>query len=72
MKYYWEEDFLLVQEAIKVKSACDSQRSLISLEASMYSFGGKYADDAGGSNANETIIDLSDPSAKEALAAFGF
>lgn len=72
LKYYWEEDFLIVQEAIKVKSACASQQSLIALEASMYGFGGKYADDSGGSNANETIIDLSDPSAKEALAAFGF
>ena len=68
LKYYWEEDFLLVQEAIKVKSACDSQRSLIALEASMYGFGGKYADDAGGSSANENVIDLSDPGAKDAFA----
>ena len=71
LKYYWEEDFLLVQEAIKVKSACDSQRSLIALEASMYGFGGKYADDAGGSSANENVIDLSDPGAKQALAGDG-
>ena len=39
LKYYWEEDFLLVQEAIKAKSAQDSQKSLIALEASMYGFG---------------------------------
>jgi hypothetical protein len=68
LNYYWKEDFLLVQEAIRVKSACDSQLSLIALEASMYGFGGKYADDQAGEN----IIDLSDPSAKAALEAFGF
>jgi hypothetical protein len=72
LKYYWEEDYLLVQEAIRVKSSCDSQRSLIALEASMYGFGGKYSDDAGSGNDNETIINLTDPGAKEALAAFGF
>ena len=68
LKYYWEEDYLLVQEAVKVKSAQDSQNTLVSLEACMYGFGGKYADDQAGEN----VIDLADPGAKEALAAFGF
>ena len=48
LKYYWEEDFLLVQEAVKFKSGHESQITLTRLEASMYGFGGKYADDIGG------------------------
>ncbi len=72
IKLYWEEDYLLVQEAVKFKSGHESQITLTRLEASMYGFGGKYADDIGGSSANENVIDLSDPGAKSALAAFGF
>lgn len=73
LKYYWEEDYLLVQEAIKVKSACDSQRSLIALEASMYGFGGKYAEDSAGSDTNTiNLDDVNSTDIKTAMAGFGF
>jgi len=62
LKYYWEEDYLLVQEAIKVKSSCDSQRALIALESSMYGFGGKYSDDKQAEDANTISLDDMDPS----------
>jgi hypothetical protein len=66
LKLYWEEDFTLVQKAFETKAAHASQLSLIQLEASMYGFGGKYADDG------ENVMDMHDPKAREALAAFGF
>lgn len=62
LKYYWEEDLLLVQEAIKVKSARESQNALIQLEACMYGFGNPYSDDSTKTDTNTINLDNMDPS----------
>jgi hypothetical protein len=69
---YWQEDLLLVQDAIKAKTAQDSQNSLIQLEASMYGFGGRYSDDA---KDDANTINLDDVNASDIqgmLGGFGF
>ncbi len=73
LNWYWNEDLLLVQEAIKIKSGHESQITLTRMEASMYGFGGHYADDKG--NDGSTTIDLNEMSVddiKSAMSGFGF
>lgn len=70
LAYYWEEDYLLVQDAIAIKGQQISQNLLANMEGCMYGFGGSYSGDGGSSNAN--VIDLRTTDGKEALAQFGF
>lgn len=72
LKLYWEEDFLLVQEAVKVKSGHESQITLTRMEASMYGFGGKYADDTGGDANTFDLDEMGADDIKSAMAGFGF
>lgn len=73
LHFYWQEDLMLVQEAIKAKSTQDSQNSLIQLEASMYGFGGKYSEDSSSEDANTINLDDMDPSDIQGmLGGFGF
>ena len=68
LKYYWEEDYLLVQEAIRTKSGHEVQRAIVQLESCMYGAGNHYENDS----PNDVVMDISDPAAKAALAEFGF
>jgi hypothetical protein len=68
LKYYWEEDYLLVQEAVRAKSSHEVQRSIVQLESCMYGAGNRYENDS----PNDVVMDISDPAAKAALAEFGF
>lgn len=69
---YWQEDILLVQEAIKAKTAQDSQNSLVQFEASMYGFGGKYSDDASGDANTINLDDMNSSDIQSMLGGFGF
>jgi Arc/MetJ family transcription regulator len=72
LHYYWEEDYLLVQDAIQAKSGHESQITLTRLEASMYGFGGKYSDDAQGDTNTVHVDDMNPEDFQSAMAGFGF
>lgn len=73
LHYYWNEDYLLVQEAIKLKSGHESQLSLIRLESAMYGFGGGYKDDNGAGDPNTINVDDANPEDIQAfMSGFGF
>lgn len=72
LKLYWNEDYKLVQEAIKIKSTQDSQKTLAQLEACMYGFGGKYSDDTAGDSNTINLDELDPNDVKSALSGFGF
>lgn len=72
LHYYWEEDYLIVQEAIRIKSGHESQITLTRMEASMYGFGGKYADDKGGDGNTVDLDSMAPDDIKAMMAGMGF
>lgn len=74
LQLYWNEDYKIVQEAIKLKSNHESQKTLAQLESCMYGFGGKYSDDSGAGNDPNTVnIDDANPDDIQAfMSGFGF
>lgn len=72
LRLYWQEDLLLVQEAVKIKGQQDSQLLLAQMESCLYGFGGKYAGDEGGSGGQVIEHDMNTPAGRDALKAFGF
>ena len=72
LRWYWDEDYLLVQEAIKVKSGHESQITLTRMEASMYGFGGRYADDKGNDANTVDLDEMNADDIKSAMSGFGF
>lgn len=67
-EFYWHTDNRLVQEAVKLKGQHDSHQVLAQMEACMYGFGGRYAEDSGTAN----HFDLSSGEGMDALRSAGF
>lgn len=69
---YWRTEATLVEAALKARLGLENARHNARFEATLYGFGGKYADDSPSAPDLSGAIPLDSKEGMEALKAFGF